>query len=85
MEDKKIFEDFPEVECNQCEPYWTNQCDGASKGSERVCTGFKPVRSVKIPEEIKSLRERLKWLNVALILESVALVGHLLSHIFGWV
>lgn len=83
MEDKKIFDDFPEANCNQCEPYWTNQCDGASKGSERVCTGFKPVRSVKIPEEIKSLRNNLKWVYRCLILQGLWIIIHILTHFFG--
>ena len=81
----KIFEDFPEADCNSCAPYWLSQCDGTSDGSKLVCTAFTPVRSVKIPAEIEAIRERLKWLNVALILNGIALVAHLLSHIFGWV
>ena len=85
MSEKKVFEDFPEVDCNQCEPYWNNQCDGTTKGSDRLCNGFRPVRRVKIPEELESLRKRLEWLNVALTLESIVIVAHLLSHIFGWV
>lgn len=63
---KRIFDDFPTVDCNQCEIYYLNQCDGVVEGQERPCTAFKATRHVLIPQEIARLRTRLKWLYVGL-------------------
>lgn len=72
MSDKpKIFEDFPTVDCNECELYWINQCDGVQKAQKRSCTTFKATRSVVIPEEIKWLKTRLKRLTRALVILGV--------------
>lgn len=60
--EKKIFEDFPEVDCNRCETYWNSQCDGASVNSPRPCKHFKAVRRVNIPEELKSTQKSLRRL-----------------------
>jgi hypothetical protein len=69
---KKRFEgwDVP-VDCNDCEKYWDGSCDGVCKAQERHCTAFKATRSVVIPEQIKSLRTRLKWLTGAFAVLSV--------------
>lgn len=65
--DKRRFEGWETpVDCNDCEKYWLNQCDGVCKARERQCTAFKATRSVVIPEQIKSLKKRLKWLTRAL-------------------
>lgn len=58
--------DCTEVDCNECELWWLNQCDGVQKAQERRCTAFKATRSVVIPQEMKWLRTRLKRLTVAL-------------------
>ena len=86
MSDKKIFEDFPEVDCNECEHWWTNGCDGVSKGSTANCNSFSATRSVVIPHQIKKLERRVFWLSVLLFGEYVAgaiavLVGWLLGKI----
>ena len=81
-----LFDDWSEVkDCNGCENYWNKLCDGTKVGTEKRCTAFKATRTVDMQEEIKSLKERVKWINVSLILCGIALVGHLLSHVLGWV
>ena len=78
-----LFDDWSEVkDCNQCEPYWNNQCDGAKVGSEKRCTAFKATRSVDIPEEIKALRSSLKWLRISFLGFAVALLMHLIGGFF---
>ena len=71
----KIFEDFPKVDCNECENYWTNSCDGTAIGSERLCKTFKAVRRVNIPIEISALKTRLKWLCVLCLVTSAIAIG----------
>lgn len=73
MSDKKIFDDFKEVECNECERWWLNQCDGACKGSQKPCSSFLATRSVVIPAQIKSLKSQLRWLYGAFFVETVLL------------
>lgn len=72
-ETNKRFADWVEceVDCNECELYWTNACDGVHKAQKRTCTAFKATRSVVIPLEIKWLKTRLKWLKTALLISGV--------------
>lgn len=79
-----LFDDWSEVkDCNQCEPYWNNQCDGAKVGSEKRCTAFKATRRVDIPLEIEALRKAVKRLSVAVILLGVVQILESLSSILG--
>ena len=72
---KKCFEDWEDVDCNQCERYWDNSCDGAPlKGSRRVCTAFSATRSVIIPLQIKRLERRLEGLTAASAIMAAAIV-----------
>lgn len=81
-DDVKRFSDWEEVDCNECEPYWTGQCDGVPKGSKRNCTAYKATRSVVIPEQIKRLQKVVKGLVWAVTFISVSLLLHYLGVIF---
>lgn len=78
MEQNKIFDEFPHVDCNDCELYWINQCDGVQKAQKRTCNSFKASRSVVIPLQIKWLQTRLKWLVGALVLLGILQIGMLI-------
>lgn len=58
MEDKKIFDEY-QVECNECQRYWNDQCDGVREGTTKPCTSFLATRRTNIPEQIKNLEKRL--------------------------
>jgi len=64
--EQKIFGEFQEVDCNQCERYYLNQCDGA-KCSNKVqkvpCNSFLATRSVVIPKQIEKLNKSVKRLK----------------------
>lgn len=62
----KRFEDWEDVDCNECERYWDSSCDGVSKGSYKPCNSFLATRSVVIPAKIKALEGRVRWLEIAL-------------------
>ena len=64
----KRFDEWEEVDCNSCEKYYLNQCDGVQKAQKRSCTSFKATRGIVIPQEIKWLKTRLKWLIGALVI-----------------
>ena len=62
-ENNKRFEDWIEVECNNCERYWINQCDGAKpplNRSRMPCNSFLATRGTNIPLQIKSLKKANK-------------------------
>lgn len=84
--DTKRFEEWEDVDCNQCENYYTNSCDGVPEGKKRPCNAFKAQRGIVIPEKIKRLENSLKslqrqvfWLNIAVILGAIAGLIHLFS------
>jgi hypothetical protein len=79
----KIFDDFPTVDCNGCELYWVNACDGVKKAQERPCTAFKATRGVVIPLQIKSLQRALKRLVGALVILGVIQILTLILILLG--
>jgi hypothetical protein len=88
MDTLKRFEDFPTTECDNCERYWINQCDGTeinSKGSNASCNSFLPTRKVLIPQEIETLKKRLKMLEIEVLLMSVITIitSVVLANLFG--
>lgn len=65
-ENKKIFDDFPRVDCEECANWWVNQCDGVPRGSKKRCTAFIASRRVDIPQEIARLKREVKHLTIFL-------------------
>lgn len=80
----KRFEDWEEVDCNECTHYWDSSCDGASKGSRIGCNSFLATRKVVIPERLNTLEKRFKWLRISCLIIDIAVLLHLVSHIAGW-
>ena len=66
MNDNKIFDNY-EVECNECQHYWTDSCDGVPISQKRNCTSFVATRTTDIPMQIKILGERCDKLKLAII------------------
>ena len=79
----KIFDDFPTVDCNKCERYYLNQCDGVAKGVQKPCRTFLATRSESIPAEIKSLRKALRGLEWSVVLIAVWCLIHALLEMIG--
>lgn len=71
------FDEWNEVECNECARYWDSSCDGVSKGENRPCTSFLATRSVIIPLQIKKLQKVIFWLVLAEMFTALSLVLHL--------
>lgn len=59
----KRFEDWEEVDCNECSHYWDDSCDGVSKGSRVGCNSFLATRNIVIPERINQLEKQVKTLS----------------------
>lgn len=83
MSESKRFEDWNEVNCNDCQHYWTDACDGVPVGSEKRCTSFLATKRVDIPLQIKSLRKRVDGLNWAFIFVALAVIIHYLVSLYG--
>lgn len=71
---QKVFDDFKEVDCEECEAWQLNQCDGVPVGSQRSCTAYKAVRRLNTPLQIKALQKGYKDLTRASIIHSVAII-----------
>lgn len=80
----KRFEDWEEVDCNECTHYWDSSCDGASKGSRIGCNSFLATRRVVIPERLNALEKHVRDLRFGVILSYIVLLVHLVLHLFGW-
>lgn len=70
----KIFDDWVKVDCEQCERWWQNQCDGVCEGENRPCNSFLATRSVILPEQIKRLQNENKRHKTAILLLCVCIV-----------
>ena len=79
---QKVFDDFKEVDCEECESWQLNQCDGVPVGSQRSCTAYKAVRRLNTPLQIKALQKGYKDLTRASIINSVAIILLTLAVIF---
>ena len=79
---KPKFDDWSDVkECSNCQRWWNDQCDGASKGSVRPCKDFLATRNVRIPEEISQLKTKIKGLRTSVILLSIVCVLNALANL----
>jgi hypothetical protein len=80
----KRFEEWEEVDCNECARYWDSSCDGTSKGSKKGCNSYLPTRSVVIPAQIKALQTDIIALKVGCGICIIALAIGLLATRLGW-
>ena len=78
MEQNKRFEEWEEIDCNDCSHYWDSSCDGATKGSRVGCNSYLATRSIVIPERLNALEKRVTKLYIAcfgmLIIDILTLV-----------
>ena len=67
----KRFEDWEQVDCNECARYYDSSCDGVSKDSKKPCNSYLATRDVVIPHQIKTLERRVFWLSMVVFGEYV--------------
>lgn len=79
------------VDCNDCELWWNNSCDGVkpciinTKDSTKLCKLFVPTRKVYIPYQIEKIRDEQNaqwywmWILWVINLLLVCLLGHMLE------
>lgn len=81
----KRFSEWVEVDCNECQRYWDNSCDGckdALKGSKMPCNSFLATRSVIIPQQIEQLKTTINGLKTAILILALC-VGMLALMVIG--
>lgn len=80
--EQKVFEEYPQKDCNTCRSYMLDQCDGVPVGESRKCTAYEATRQSDIPMQIAKLESDMKTMRLTNILLAVAVllvsVGHLL-------
>lgn len=83
--DTKRFSEWVEVDCNECQRYWDNSCDGCKdtlKGSKTPCNSFLATRSVIIPQQIEQLKKSVNGLKTDVLLLGLC-VGMLTLLVIG--
>ena len=89
MSDTKRFDEWTEIDCNECSHYWDNSCDSPKtlkKGSKTLCNSFVATRSVIIPQKLKRLERAFKWILACVVILGVVSISSLvliLLMIFG--
>lgn len=81
-DEKKRFEDWKKVDCEDCQRWWLNECDGvnaSSKGSGRLCNSYLATRKVVLPHQIKKLQRAIKWLTGVCVIFGVLMIYILLN------
>ena len=85
MSDLKRFENWEEVDCNDCSHYRDSTCDGATKGSRIGCNSYLATRKVVIPEKLNKLERDVmrvgKYLFVLFVINFILLFVHILGAI----
>ena len=71
---KKVFEDWEEVNCNECARYWDSSCDGVPVKKRKMCNSYLAKRDVVIPQQIKKLQKDVAWLYIACGISNIAMV-----------
>ena len=80
----KRFEDWEEVDCNECAKYWDSSCDGVTKDSQRQCNSFLATRRVVIPAKLNELEKVVNWLGTLVFILLGWNIGQLIARMFGW-
>lgn len=83
MSEQKRFENWEEVDCNDCACYWDNSCDGVKEDTKKPCNCFVASRHISIPGQIKELQDKVEQLRLSFILISIVILLHLVTYLIG--
>lgn len=79
--EQKVFDEYPQKDCNTCRSYMLDQCDGVPVGESRKCTAYEATRASDLPMQIEKLKSDMKTLNLLNILLAVAVFLQALGHL----
>ena len=80
---RNIFDDY-EVECNLCEKYWLNQCDGVKCNTKRKCTSYIAVRRDDIPQKVDKNKHEIHDLRNLVFVIGIVLSIHIVLDMIAW-
>ena len=72
--EQKVFEEYPQANCNTCRSYMLDQCDGVPVGESRKCTAYEATRQSDLPMQIEKLNDEIKTIRFNLILQALAIL-----------
>lgn len=72
--DRKVFDEWTDVDCNNCQRYWLDQCDGTKVNETKICNSFLATRKTDIPMQIKRLDKDLNWIKGVLIFYGIVIL-----------
>lgn len=76
----KMFDDYIPVDCNDCQHYWNDACDGVQAADREVpCTSYIATRTSDIPKRIERLEEDVESLGKNAIVFDVIIILMLIS------
>lgn len=70
-------------DCNTCDNYWNDTCDGVPEEQKRNCQSYVATRKVVIPKQIEELQKDVGRVTKSTIILALAVLLHLVSHIIG--
>ena len=82
--EQKIFDEY-EVDCNDCQRYWLDQCDGSKVNVQKPCSSFLATKKMDIPEKVKSIEEKYENIRICIITLSIVLALHLITELLNGV
>lgn len=82
MEQNKIFDDYY-VDCNECQHYWNDTCDGVPSNKERACTSFIATTKVDLPKKLNALEKKVQFIGSVLMVYCIVSTLVLIRIIFG--
>lgn len=63
------FDDWEDVvDCNECQRYYDNSCDGTKVGYKKKCNSFVATRSSDLPARLSNLEARHRELRTSHLL-----------------
>lgn len=78
----KIFQDWEEVDCNECARYWDSSCDGVQE-KRKVCNSYVATRSIVLPAKIEKLENDIIAWKVYTVTSLITLFAYILFHSIG--
>lgn len=72
--EQKVFEEYPQADCNTCRSYMLDQCDGVPVGESRKCTAYEATRASDLPMQIEKLNDEIKTIRLNLILQALLII-----------
>lgn len=83
MTDEKRFDDWVEVECNDCERYWTDQCDGLPEGKTKPCGSYMACRKTDYAKRLRAVEKKTEDLEISKTILGIAVILLAVARLVG--